>query len=177
MGVVHDFKIIKSAIRELKEDEDIIFLFVGNGVKRNDLELFVRENGIENIRFLPYQPRDKMKYTMNSGHLLLVTLDEKAAGLVVPSKMYAAMAAKRPILGVGSKESELWDIVSGNGCGIMVENEDSAGLVKGIRQFKENNGVYDECADKSAELFSKYFTRKIATEKFSGVLDNLTSRH
>ena len=39
---------------------DIVVVIVGDGVKREELEARVRERSLANVRFLPYQPRERL---------------------------------------------------------------------------------------------------------------------
>ena len=85
------------------KNENLIFLFVGNGKKRNlvkkaakhDKRIFLRDG-------IPISQRSRI---LVCGDISLVTLSEKMYGLAVPSKSYFSLAYRMPVLSLMSKES------------------------------------------------------------------------
>ena len=112
--------------------ERVVFLFVGDGVKKKGLLKFAKNNHINNGYFLPYQSRLNMKYIIDACDLFLVTLDRRAVGSVVLTKSYDGMAAGKPILGIGPENCELYDIVAKEKCGIYKRNGDTFSFVEAI---------------------------------------------
>ncbi len=166
MGVVHDFDTVKRGIFELKDYADIAFLFIGGGLKKTELQKFKREMDISNIYFLPYQPREKLKISMNAGDIILVTQDEKSAGLMVPSKIYSALASGKPVLAIGPRESELCEIVTSYPYGIFCENGDAERVVSAIKQISLEKRMEKYEDSMGAEMIPKEYLRPEATKKF-----------
>ena len=50
------------------------------------------------MRFLPFQPRDQLRWTYASSDVCLVSLKPGLAGYIVPSKLYPILAAGRPYI-------------------------------------------------------------------------------
>jgi len=67
----------------------------------------VKELGLTNVSFQPYQPLDRLALSLTVPDLHLVTLKPELEGLIVPSKFYSVLAAGRPVLFVGDPESEI----------------------------------------------------------------------
>src|SRR5205085_11195266 len=105
LGRVNDFSTVLEAALALRDRTDILFLFIGEGAKAAEIENYSKTHGLDNIRILPYQPREMLKYSLSAGHVSLVTLADGLAGLSVPSKTYGILAAGRPILFVGDARS------------------------------------------------------------------------
>lgn len=170
MGIVHDFETVKSGLVAVKEEEDVAFLFIGEGPKKKELENLVESRNIRNVHFLPYQPREKMKYTMNAGDVTLITQDERAKGLMVPSKIYASLAVANPIIAIGPEESELQYITEKRACGIYVKNHDGNGLVSSIHRLKEDRVYYETCKKNAIEIFRSESQRSVCTGKFAEII-------
>src|SRR5256885_3476366 len=64
-GIVHDFDAICGAMRLLKDDPRIYFLFVGNGPRRVEIERFVSENEIRNFEYRDYFSREQLRYSLS----------------------------------------------------------------------------------------------------------------
>src|SRR4051794_11007891 len=66
------------------------------GSARADLER--RASGIENLRFIDMQPKDRLPELLAAGDIHVVPLRRGLARSSVPSKMYSILAAGRPIV-------------------------------------------------------------------------------
>jgi glycosyltransferase involved in cell wall biosynthesis len=120
-GIVHDFAAILEAMRVLRDDPRIYFLFVGDGPRRRDVEEFARREGIANFSYRDYFPRDLLRYSLSIAHVHLISLRPQFVGISVPSKLYGAMASARPILFVGPEQCETADAIRDARCGVVVD--------------------------------------------------------
>jgi colanic acid biosynthesis glycosyl transferase WcaI len=166
LGLVNDFATVLEAARLLADRLDILFLFVGEGSRACEIESFTERHGLRNIRTLPYQPRDNLRYSLAAGHASLVTLAEGLAGLSVPSKTYAALAAGRPILFVGDRGSSIASLVSENGCGAVVEPGDSDRLARIIVAWAASPELLAEMGRAARSLFISRFDRPRAVSAY-----------
>lgn len=121
LGRPHDVETIAYAIERLKDDPMFHFQFVGGGTRRKELADSCGKSGIANISFAPYCKRDEMSSNLASGDIGLVTQLDSCMGTVVPSKVYGLMAAGRPILYIGPRESTPAEIIRRFGCGWQVD--------------------------------------------------------
>jgi colanic acid biosynthesis glycosyl transferase WcaI len=150
-------RILEAATR-LKNDRDIIFAIVGEGMKKQSLEEKADQLGLKNVRFLPFQPYEDLPYLLASSDVLLVPLDKEKSDLSVPSKLYNFMAAGRPILGLADGLSEVARIISETNCGMSVNPEDVKGIAETIQSLKNSKS---RCAELGA------YGRKHAVENFA----------
>jgi colanic acid biosynthesis glycosyl transferase WcaI len=108
----------------LADDPRLIFLFVGGGAGKKDVE----SRQLANVVSLPYQPLEQIKYSLSAADVHVVTIGSSVVGIVHPCKIYGAMAVGRPILAFGPRQSHVGDIVS-HGIGWHLEHGDVAGTV------------------------------------------------
>ena len=137
-GVGHDVASVCAAIRELKEDDAIRWVFVGGGVMRPRIEEFVANNGVRNVLMRPYQPRERLGELIGLGDVHLVLVADGFGGLLLPSKFYGVMAAARPVIYVGPPDSEVALVIEEVGCGFALPNGDGAALVAAIRSLQSD---------------------------------------
>jgi glycosyltransferase involved in cell wall biosynthesis len=150
----------------LRERSDIVFIFIGDGARKNELESFIEQHQLDNVRVMPYQPRELVPFSLAAGNILLVTLREGLAGLSVPSKTYAILAAGRPVLFVGDKESDVARLVAEQDCGAVVGSGDSKQLAEVIAEWASNPAKLTEIGQKARRLFEQHFERHHAVDAY-----------
>jgi colanic acid biosynthesis glycosyl transferase WcaI len=166
LGRVNDFSTVLEAALALRERADILFLFIGEGAKAAKIENYYKTHGLDNIRLLPYQPREMLKYSLSAGHTSLVTLADGLAGLSVPSKTYGILAAGRPILFVGDARSSIARIVQDHHCGAVVSSGESARLAQIITDWAADQEQLARLGVAAREAFEKHFERARAVNAY-----------
>ena len=75
-GIVHDFGAILEAMRLLRDDPRIFFLFVGDGPRRREVEAFAHREHVTNFAYRDYFPREFLRDSLS---VVLGALAEVAA--------------------------------------------------------------------------------------------------
>jgi len=114
---------------------DVVFLFVGDGVRRDALEADVTRRGLDNVLFLPYQPRASLRDSYATADVFIVSLKPGLAGYIVPSKLYGILAAGRPYVAAVEPATEVATITREHDCGAVVAPGDVGGMVHEITRF------------------------------------------
>lgn len=156
LGRPHDIETIMYAMERLKGEPQFHFQFVGDGARRKELSDFCRRNGIANISFAPYCRRDEMSANLASADIGLVTQREACLGTVVPSKVYALLAAGRPILYIGPRDSTPAAIIRRFGCGWQVDCGDGQAVLQLLKDLEANR---DEVAAAGARARNAFLGR------------------
>lgn len=154
MGIAHRFsEILEAAALLEKQAPDVVFLFIGDGPRRAEVERHAQKSERTSIRFLPSQPWKTLPGSLSAGQVHLVSLRENLAGLVVPSKFYGGMAAGRPCLFIGPPESEVARLIQENGVGMVVQT--GAELVAAILEYRGDPERLQREQSKARELGSR----------------------
>jgi glycosyltransferase involved in cell wall biosynthesis len=161
-GLVNEFETVLEAARLLRDRRDITFLFVGDGVKGSEIKKFASEHKLENVRMLPYQPRAELCFSLTAGDAHLTTLADGLAGLSVPSKTYAILAAGRPVLFVGDLRSAVAKLVAENECGAVVASGESRQLAEVIIDWAASPEKLAGLGLRARTLFESRFERQHA---------------
>lgn len=139
IGRAHPMGTILDAAQILDRDNpEIEFVFVGDGPRFDEIARERTRRGLNNIRLLPFQPQTRLRQVMESGDVHIVSMREGAAGLLVPSKLYAALAVGRPCIFIGPGESETAEVIAGFNAGAVVMPGDGQGLAETIRRYRIN---------------------------------------
>lgn len=158
IGLSQNLDVVIEAASLLKERTDILILFIGDGNRRSDLESAVAARGLTNVRFLPFQPRDQLRWTYASSDVCLVSLKPGLAGYIVPSKLYPVLAAGRPYIAAVEKMSEVAALTERHRCGVLVEPGDPVQMAEAILRLADQRDVREAMGTRSrvaAELFSR----------------------
>lgn len=162
LGRAHEFGTILAAAELLREQRHIHFLFIGSGAQRADVERQVKERGLTNLSFKPYQLRERLCESLGVADVHLVSLNPLLEGLIVPSKFYGIAAAGRPTLFIGDVTGEIAQLLRIGHCGYSIEVEDAAGLASKIRQIAGDHDLCRDLGRSARELFEQRFDRKLA---------------
>lgn len=103
---------LKAAIR-LKNDPRVAFLFIGDGVRKKEVEAAIKEHGLGNMLSLPYQPLSQLRFSLSAADAHLVSVGNESVGTIHPCKIYGAMAVARPIILLAPDPCHVSDLVSG----------------------------------------------------------------
>lgn len=108
IGEAQDFPSLIKAVEETKEYKNIHWIIVGDGRKREEIELIAKNRELSNIHFLGRYPLEEMPNFFIHADATLVTLkNEYIFSLTIPSKIQSYMAFGKPILtmvdGIGNE--------------------------------------------------------------------------
>lgn len=132
MGLSQSLGTLLEAARRLRPYEEIVVAMVGDGVKRASLEEKARSEGLTNVRFFPYQPKERLRESFASADMFVVSLMPGLAGYIVPSKLYGILAAGRPYVAAVEDDSEVAAITREFDCGLLAEPEDPDDLARKV---------------------------------------------
>jgi glycosyltransferase involved in cell wall biosynthesis len=166
LGRAHDASTMLSAMRALRDDDAIEFLVTGGGAQ---LDL-IRKEGLPNVRFAEYAPRERLSESLSASDAHLVTLQPSLEGLIVPSKFYGILAVARPVLFVGSPDGELARIIREHDCGIVIEPGDGVGLARCIRDLAQNPERTRGLGRRGRLLYDELFAPSIALAAWEKLL-------
>ena len=132
IGMSQNLDVVIDAAERLRSRPEILLLFIGDGNRRPALEAMATARALTNVRFLPFQQRDQLRWTYSSSDLCLVSLKPGLAGYIVPSKLYAILAAGRPYVAAVESASEVAALTARHECGVVVTPGDADALAAQI---------------------------------------------
>jgi colanic acid biosynthesis glycosyl transferase WcaI len=176
MGLAHSFGEVIAAARRLRHRDDIVFLFVGDGPRRDEVRRAAEEEGLANIRLLDYVPRERLRESLSLADVHLITMRREMTGIVVPGKLYGAMASGRPALFVGPEHCESADTVREAGCGLTVRLGDVEGVVSAILRLADEPDEGIDMGRRGRAAFLASFERRGCCQRWARVVAEVTAR-
>jgi glycosyltransferase involved in cell wall biosynthesis len=174
MGQHHDLEPILEAAGYLK-NEKIEFLFIGEGIQKEKLVKETKDMNLDNIEFLPFQPKENLPYTMTCGDVIIVSQEQGTEGLCVSCKLYTAMAAGRPILAIIGENSEIARVVKECNCGIVVSNGNAKSIAKALLKLQKDKKLCAVMGENARKAFENNFTKSHAINKYYELIKNIAN--
>lgn len=170
MGLWHDMNAIIGAAEELRDHRGIRFLLVGDGLRRAGAEALCRERKLDNVIWLPFQPKEALWDSLACCHVAVVSQRAKLAGVAVPSKLYGILASGRAILAHVPVNSEVAEVIREECCGQVVPAERSgAALASVILEFAADPERTRAMGERARAAATRYQLHN-AVESFSRLL-------
>ncbi len=157
LGMTHDIQTITQAIAELNDDRRFEFVFAGGGARRAEIERFCSAREVTNVSWQTYQDWDSLGSHLAGCHIGLVTQTPASLGTLVPGKIYALMAAGRPLLFVGPKEATAARIIARFACGWQIDPGDGRGLVDLLRLLAASPQLIVEAGARARSAFIAHY--------------------
>ncbi len=158
IGLSQNLGVVVEAMGELRDLPNLMFLIVGDGVQKEALQEQVRGAGLQNVRFLSYQPRDVMAQSYATADCFIVSLKPGLAGYITPSKLYGILAAGRPYVAAVEPSCDVARVTQKYRCGLLARPEDPSDIAEKIRRFHADPNLARELganARKASEDFSQ----------------------
>lgn len=166
IGLYYDLPNILKLIAKFKDRDDVVFAFVGEGAVKSELEAYTAENGLANVMFMPYQPKELLPVSLNAADVHLVTNAKGIKGVSCPSKAYGIMATNVPMIGVLEPGSEVWQIIEESGCGVLAETGGYDAVEKAFAVVLDGKGEFVASHDTGRAELDRKYSRAVAIKRY-----------
>jgi colanic acid biosynthesis glycosyl transferase WcaI len=172
LGFYGAWDTIIAAARKL-ENENIGFVFVGDGAERSRLENLAAVS--TNVRFLPFFPSSDIPSVLAAPDAHIVTIKRGLEGVVVPSKMFGIIAAGKPIVAIAAPETDVAALGVRHGFAIRADPTNPDDLASVIRRIVSNPAALAAmCA--SARQAAAQYSRANELIRLAAIVEGLAPR-
>ncbi len=166
MGICQDMDTIVNAIRQLKDNNKIKFVFAGHGNKMGKLKEIVKEEKLYNITIYDFLHGQDFEDALKISDCFLVSLTEGLTGLCVPSKTYSYMMAGKPIIAIMGKDSDIVRELEQHSCGYTMEVGEHSKLVNAIKELYSNSDNRKLMGENCRKIFLERYTKEKCTQQY-----------
>ena len=152
LGRAHAVDPVVELITALADEPGLAFLFIGAGSGYRALRTAIAARRLENVVFRPYQDQALLPQSLTAPDVHLVTLRPEWEGLVMPSKLYGALAAGRPVVFIGDPEGDVARIVRA-GPGLVARPEEMPALAAKIRALRRDPARLAQMGDAARRAY------------------------
>jgi glycosyltransferase involved in cell wall biosynthesis len=173
VGHAQDLDSLVRAATFLRDLDDLAILVIGSGARHTELVALAELLEVEQVRFLYYQSREALPFSLSAADVHVVGLAPGLAGYVVPSRLYGILAVARPVIVAADTDSETAQVVERTGCGIVVPPGRPELLARAIRDA--HDGKYDlvEMGRRGREWVEREADRSVAVRRYRDLLGEL----
>lgn len=162
MGKTHDLETLVKVAEYMRGQTDIVFVFVGDGEKRQKIQTMVAEAQLSNVLMLPFQDSEMFPHSVASADIGIVTLAAGFENYSVPSKTYYLMAAGVPIFVIAHGNNQLEILINDYKCGYRFDPGNIDELAGKLQELQANPEKMEELKV-NARCAAMDFTIKNAT--------------
>ena len=173
MGNAHGLETLLEAATLLrKRAPQILFLLVGEGAEKARITSLARSRGLDNVRFVDQQPREKIPAYISASDACLVLLKKtELFKTVLPTKMLEFMSCARPvILGVDGHARKVMERAN---AGIFITPEDPAALAEAVMRLAADPLLRESLGRNGRQHILRYFSRQDTAKLYLEVLQDL----
>jgi len=172
LGLIHSVNTIIETAEILKDKTNMLFQFIGDGVKKKEMENLVKIKNLDNVEFLDSVPLSEIKKYLSKASIgISSTRKIELCKGTLPAKVFGYMACELPVLLSGWGESDI--LIHNANCGMCVEPEDSAGLAKKILWMVNHPKERVVMGKKGRKFVEKYYNREKQAEELEKELIKL----
>jgi len=158
------------AAERLQGDERLVVMCIGGGGGKKEVEERVAR-GVRNIRSLPYQPFDRIRYSLSAADVHAVSIGNEVVGIVHPCKVYGAMAVSRSILLLGPTPSHVSDLIERHRVGWHINHGDVDGAERVLREMMSlPREELEAMGHRAAELIAGSLSKRELMKRFCDVM-------
>ena len=174
-GLSTQLDTLLAAAKRLEHDQRLHFMFIGGGLVKRQIDEMVRRDSPPNISCLPYQPLERIRYSLSAADIHVVSIGDDSVGIIHPCKIYGAMAVSRPIIAFGPQESHLGDIIRDSRAGWIHAHGDVDGVVATLKRFLAmTQADRDEMGNRAEEYLRGHFRPAALLGRLCDIIENGT---
>jgi len=164
LGKEYELEALIYLAKRMEKNQVVRFLIAGEGWQKNQLESLINELNLTNCLLLPRQNPEMFIAMMEAMNLGVVSLGKAVSKIAIPSKSYNILANSKPLFCIGSKDSDLAEMIEMHQIGATFQSEEIREMAEFIELLSNHEKfVYKDFCDR-AKKTSFLFTSDNASE-------------
>ncbi len=175
-GYSQDVDTILKAAQLLRDHQHIRFLLVGDGVEKERLVRKGQEMGLENVVWLPMQPREVYPSLLHASDVGLATLHAQVKTPVVPSKILSIMAAGLPVVMALDLRGDAPKLVAEAQAGFCLTPEQPQALADALLKLYNDPALCQRLGTNGRQYVEKHFSSAAVAEHYERLFARLVAK-
>ena len=171
IGISQDIDNLLRLSKRFKNENNIRFLFIGQGDKYSYLEKKIFSENLSNIVLVPSITQEEYKSVLREIDVGLFSLAATHKSHNFPGKILGYLDAQIPILGSVNKGNDIIEVINDSGAGkVVVNGNDEDFYMEAYRIFK-SKAVRNRMSSRSKILMQNQFSVDVAVKNILSKLD------
>jgi colanic acid biosynthesis glycosyl transferase WcaI len=173
IGLIAGAEVLIGAAQQLSAHPDVLFLLVGDGYGKEQVQQQTRALGLNNVRFLPFQDRAVLSEVQATADVSVVTLAPGRGRTSVPSKVLGYMATARPVVAAVDEDCDTAALIRQAGCGVVVRPGDGTALAEGVLGYYRESARRKTAGENGRAFYLKHFEKNVVIQKYHDLIMDL----
>ncbi|CCI32217.1 glycosyltransferase family 4 protein [Microcystis sp. T1-4] len=166
IGRTHGIEYLAQAAEKLINNQNIHFIVIGYGAKKDWLVEYKETKNLENISLMSFLPRSELITSLNACDIAFIGFVPGMTGVSVPCRMYNQMAAGKPIIAMTDDSSELAQVVQEENIGWVVAPGNLDKLVETIEFAASHPDICKQMGDRAAVISKTKYNFDLTDQKY-----------
>jgi glycosyltransferase involved in cell wall biosynthesis len=175
IGIANDADVILGAAERLLHETDIVFVFVGGGLRRGHYENLASSRNLHNVIFKAPVAKSRIPDLIKSSDVGIATL--KAIPLFstpFPNKVFDYMAAGVPV--VLAIDGEIRKVIEAAEAGLVTTPGDAVALANAVKEYSQNPDLRKKHGENGLRAARELFNRQNMAAKFERLISDIVSK-
>lgn len=174
VGMSQSLDLVVEAARRFGDRDDVCFVINGGGSSLEELR--AAAGGLDNLRFVEMQPRERLPEVLASGDLHVIPLRTGLARSSVPSKLYSILAAGRPVVASVDPGTEVARTVGAASAGLAVDPDDADAFCAALGELLDDEARRKEMGLAGRSYVEGWASPAAVAESYEGLFEELRGR-
>lgn len=166
--------VIHAAVH-LRHRSDIVFVIVGEAKALDALSGLCMDYELENVRLLPFQPREQLPEMLAAADVGLVMQKQNVVAFNMPSKIQLLLASGRPIIASVPLMGTAAKAIRQSGGGVVIEPEDPISLADAILDLYNHPAKADLLAQQGRRYAVSQYAFDQALNRYEDLFYEVTA--
>lgn len=166
--------ILKAAVVLEQKAPEITFVIIGDGAWKPEMDAFLRDHLLSNVKVFPMQPVQAVSQVYSLGDVDLVSLKPGVTKMAMPSKTWSILSAARPVICEIDLDSGLRAMAEEGAWGVCVASGDAEALADAILAFyKMPQAEREAMGQRGRDYIEAHLTRGVSTKLHIALVQEL----
>lgn len=156
LGIKHDLESLLELAKNLTDYKNIEVLIIGEGFKKSMIEDLIIKNNITNCQLLPYLPASMFLSMLKAMQVGVVSLEKETSQISIPSKTFNILGVGKPIICLGTKESDLAELLEANQVGMSFTSDSKEEITSFVIKLYSDKSYYTKLTENASKLSLKF---------------------
>lgn len=177
LGFAYDLDTILDAAQRMRDRVDVLFVIIGDGVRRAELQEKAEQLELPNLQFLPFQPEAELPQLRATIDVQLSLYRPGASELSLPSKLYEIMASGRPVIASAEPDSDVARLVQSAEGGFVVAPGRADLLADAVMQLAADPARRVTLGERGRRFVTEHHSLAAAVDRYETLLLQVARQH
>lgn len=170
MGMAHDYEQFLGLARILREKESgIVLAFSSRGNRIDEMKAALTPQDT-NVKILPFASQEELEDRLNAADIHLLSLRDNWSGIVVPSKFFGSLAAGKPVIYAGARQSCIGRWIDQHDLGLILEPGNLEAMATQLIRYSQHPEDLDGWKQNAFNTYHEKFSKQRVLEGWDELL-------